>query len=144
MRRAISTISGASEGDLMSAGQEAHGTIDEYIASFPNDIQKILEKIRATVKAASPGAEEAIKYGMPTLVLNGNLVHFAAFKNHIGMYPAPSGIEQFQSELTTFEVSKGTIRFPLDKPIPYDLIGRITEFRVRENLAKAAAKGGKR
>jgi uncharacterized protein YdhG (YjbR/CyaY superfamily) len=128
----------------MRADQEANETIDQYIDSFSRDIQEILQKIRATVRAAAPDAEEAIKYGMPTLVLKGNLVHFAAFKNHIGMYPAPSGIEHFQSELTDFEVSKGTIRFPLDKPIPYNLIGRITQFRVKENLEKAAAKGKKK
>jgi len=125
----------------MRDGSAAHNTIDKYIASFPVEIQEILQRIRETVRAAAPEAQEAIKYGMPTLVLKGNLVHFAAFTNHIGLYPTPSGIEHFQADLSDFEVSKGTIRFPLDRPIPYELIGRITEFRVTENLERAAAKG---
>lgn len=124
----------------MRAGQAPAKDIDEYIAGFPDDIREILEKIRLTVKKAAPDAEEAIKYGMPTFVLNGNLVHFAAFKKHIGFYPTPQGIEEFQEELSAYESGKGSAQFPLDKPIPYDLIRRIVELRVRGNLAKAAAK----
>src|SRR6185295_13986724 len=118
--------------------------IDEYIAGFPKDIQKILEEVRATIRKAAPEAKEAIKYAMPTFVLNGNLVHFAAFKNHIGFYPAPSGIAPFKEELSAYEGGKGSIRFPLDQPIPYDLIRQVVEFRVTENQERAAAKGKKR
>ena len=118
--------------------------IDEYIAGFPKDIQKMLKEMRATIKKAAPKAEEAIKYAMPTFVLNGNLVHFAAFKNHIGFYPAPSGIEAFEKELAAYDGSKGTIRFPLDKPLPLKLIGQIVQYRVQKNLEKAQAKTKKK
>ncbi len=108
-------------------------TIDEYIALFPENIREILTKIRAVIRQAAPSASEAIKYMMPTYVLNGNLVHFAAQKKHIGFYPSPSGIERFKNEFGDYKWSKGAVQFPLDRPIPYDLIRRITEFRVREN-----------
>lgn len=114
--------------------------IDEYISGFPNDIRQILEKIRATIRKAAPEADEAIKYQIPTFILNGNLVHFAAFKNHIGFYPAPMGIEQFQDELSRYESGKGSVQFPLDRPIPYALISKIVKYRVKKNLEKAAAK----
>lgn len=119
-------------------------TIDEYIAGFPPDIQKILQEIRMTIKKAAPDAGEAIKYQMPTFTLKGNLVHFAAFKKHIGFYPVPTGIEAFKDELSVYKTAKGSVQFPLDKPIPFDLISRIVKFRVKENLDKAAAKGKKR
>jgi uncharacterized protein YdhG (YjbR/CyaY superfamily) len=112
------------------------GTVNEYINTFPKDIQAILEKIREIVRKAAPGAEEAISYQMPTFKLNGNLVHFAAYKNHIGFYPVPSGIEAFKGELLPYIGGKGTLRFPLEKPIPYDLIEKVVTFRVKENLAK--------
>lgn len=115
-------------------------TIDEYIAQFSPAVQEILEKLRATIRAAAPGAQEAMKYGLPTFVLHGNLVHFGAFKTHIGFYPAPSGIEQFEQELAIYKGAKGSVRFPLDQPIPYDLVSRITAFRVQENLAKTQVK----
>jgi uncharacterized protein YdhG (YjbR/CyaY superfamily) len=118
-------------------------SIDEYIATFPSDIQKILKKLRATIKSAAPKAEEKISYQMPTFYLNGNLVHFAAFKNHIGFYPAPRGIEAFKEELSAYEGSKGAVRFPMDKPLPLALIRKIVKFRVAENLKKAGAKSGK-
>ena len=121
----------------MKPNQPAPENIDEYIAGFPKDIQELLQKVRATIRKAAPDAEEAIKYQIPTFTLKGNLVHFAAFKNHIGFYPTPTGIEAFQEELSDYEVTKGTIRFPLDKPIPFDLISRIVELRVRETLEKA-------
>lgn len=108
-------------------------TIDEYIAQFPENTREILSQIRAVIRQAAPSASEAIKYMMPTFVLNGNLVHFAAQKKHIGFYPSPSGIEQFKDEFGSYKWSKGAVQFPLDRPIPYDLIRRITEFRVREN-----------
>ena len=115
-------------------------TIDEYIAAFPPNIQAILEQIRLTIHQAAPEAQEAISYQMPTFKLKGNLVHFAAFQNHIGFYPAPTGIEQFSDELSRYAGGKGSVRFPLDQPIPYDLIRRIVLFRVHENLDRAAAK----
>lgn len=109
--------------------------INEYIAGFPKDVQKILEQIRATVKKAAPNAEETIKYAMPTFTLNGNLVHFAAFKNHIGFYPAPIGNKAFENELSNYKTGKGSVQFPLDKPMPLDLITKIVKFRIKKNLA---------
>ena len=128
----------------MSANQTAPRNIDEYIAGFPNDVQEILEKIRMTIKKAAPDAEETIKYQMPTFTLKGNLVHFAAFKKHIGFYPVPTGIEEFKNELSVYEGGKGSERFPLDKPIPFDLISKIVKFRVKENLERAEATGKKK
>jgi len=119
-------------------------SIDEYIATFPEEIQKILEELRATIKASAPDAEEKISYQMPTFALKGNLVHFAAFKNHIGFYPTPSGIRSFKKELSIYECAKGSVQFPIDKPIPLKLIGKIVKFRVAENLKIAATKSSKR
>ena len=108
-------------------------TIDEFISQYPPDIQTILQKIRTTIQKFAPGAEEAMAYGIPTFKLNGkNLVHFSAFKEHIGFYPTPSGIEKFKKELSVYEGAKGSVKFPLSKPIPYALIGKITQFRVKE------------
>jgi uncharacterized protein YdhG (YjbR/CyaY superfamily) len=118
--------------------------IDEYIAGFPEDIQAKLEMLRATIRQAAPGAQEKISYQMPTFFLEGNLVHFAAYKNHIGFYPAPTGIEQFKDPLSAYKGAKGSVQFPLDKPIPYELIKEIVAFRVQENLAKAEAKRKKK
>ncbi len=115
-------------------------TIDEYIAGLPKDSQTKLEELRAAISAAAPGAEESISYGIPTFKLNGNLVHFAAYKNHIGFYPAPRGIEAFKKELAMYEGGKGTIQFPLDKPLPLSLVTKIVQFRVKDNLAIAKAK----
>lgn len=109
-------------------------TIDQYIATFPKNIQNILKELRQTIRETAPEAEEAIRYQMPTFRQNGNLVHFAAFKNHIGFYPTPTGIEAFKAELTKYKSSKGTIKFPLDEPIPFDLIRKIVKYRVKENL----------
>jgi len=120
--------------------QTAPTTIDEYIADFPRDVQEILEKIRVTIRIAAPDAEETIKYRMPTFTLKGNLVYFAAFKKHIGFYPVPTGIEAFKSELSAYEGGKGSVKFPLDRPIPFDLISRIVKFRVKENLERAKMK----
>ncbi len=114
--------------------------INAFIADFPEEVRIILEKIRATIQQAAPDATEAIKYGMPTFVLNGNLVHFAAYKNHIGFYPAPTGIDAFIDELARYRTGKGTIQFPIDKPIPYDLITKVVKFRVEENLMKRKKK----
>src|SRR6478609_4806392 len=114
--------------------------IDEYIAGFPEDIQKRLEVVRATIKKAAPKAEEAIKYAIPTFVLNGNLVHFAAFKKHIGFYPAPQGIEEFKKELSKYKGAKGSIQFPLDQPLPLSLVTKIVKFRVAMNMEKMKTK----
>jgi uncharacterized protein YdhG (YjbR/CyaY superfamily) len=115
-------------------------SIDEYIQSFPENIQKILKEVRATIKAAAPEAEEKISYQMPTFFLNGNLIHFAAFKNHIGLYPTPSGTEAFKRELSVYQGSKGSVRLPLDEPMPLKLISKIVKFRVAENSKKVTAK----
>ncbi len=115
-------------------------TIDEYISGFPEDVQEILRKIRRIISVAAPDAEEAIKYQIPTFVLGGNLVHFAAFANHIGFYPTPSGIEQFKDALSAYKSAKGSVQFSLDSPIPYNLIKRIVEFRVQENRNKLSSK----
>ena len=117
-----------------------NNTIDEYISGFPDDIQTLLQQIRVTIREAAPEAEEAIKYAMPTFVLNGNLVHFAAFKNHIGFYPVPSGIEAFKKELSVYKGAKGSVQFPLDQPMPLELITKIVKFRVSENMKKAKTK----
>lgn len=109
-------------------------TMDEYIKTFPKDVQGILEKMRQTIRKVAPEATEAISYQMPTFKLNGkNLVHFAAFKNHIGFYPIPSGIEAFKKELSPYKQGKGSVQFPIDRPIPYDLVKKIVIFRVKEN-----------
>jgi uncharacterized protein YdhG (YjbR/CyaY superfamily) len=121
----------------MKASRAVPSTIDEYITGFAPDVRAKLQKVRETIRTAAPTAAEAIKYQIPTFVLNGNLVHFAAFQRHIGFYPAPSGIEAFKKELAAYESAKGSVQFPLDKPIPYPLIGRITKFRVKENQGKA-------
>jgi uncharacterized protein YdhG (YjbR/CyaY superfamily) len=128
----------------MTANRSNPNAIDKYIAIFPEDVQAILQKVRATIRKAAPDAEETINYGIPTFTLKGNLVHFAGFKNHIGFYPTPSGIETFKKELSVYDGAKGSVQFPLHKPIPYALIGRIVKFRVEENLEKAQAKGKKK
>ena len=110
--------------------------IDEYIAAFQPEVQAILQKLRRLIRESAPGAQEAISYGMPTFKLKGNLVHFAAHKEHIGFYPTPSAIEAFQKDLAGYEQSKGAIRFPLDQPIPYPLIEKMVKFRVNEVLNK--------
>ncbi|MGH8004386.1 MAG: iron chaperone [Limisphaerales bacterium] len=112
------------------------GTIDEYIGSFPKDTQRILQTFHREIKSAAPQAAEAISYGIPTFKLNGNLVHFAAFKNHIGFYPTPSAIAAFKKELSPYKTSKGAIQFPIDEPMPLALISWMVKFRVKENLGK--------
>ena len=109
-------------------------SMDEYIATFPEDVQKILQEIRATIKVSAPEAEEKISYQMPTFFLQGNLIHFAAFKNHIGLYPAPRGIEAFKDELSVYKGAKGSVQFPLEQPMPLELISRIVKFRVADSL----------
>jgi len=124
----------------MRSNKIKFSSMDEYIAAFPEEIQKILEELRAIIKSAAPGAEEKISYQMPTFTLKGNLVHFAAHKKHIGFYLTPSGIQAFKQELSIYETSKGAIKFPIDKPLPLDLISKIVKFRVSENLENAEEK----
>ena len=116
-------------------------TINEYIAGFPEEVQELLKQIRATIKAQAPEAVESISYGMPAYKTNGKaLVYFAGFKNHIGFYATPTGHTEFAEELSKYKQGKGSVQFPLDKPMPLDLISRIVKFRVKENQAKAAKK----
>ena len=121
----------------MAAGKNQSETIDGYIKTFPEDVQRILEKLRQTIREAAPEAVETISYRMPAFKLNGRiLVYFAAWKNHIGFYPTPSGTEAFNRELSQYKRAKGSVQFPMDKPVPYDLISRIVRYRVKENLKK--------
>ena len=108
-------------------------TIDQYINGFPDDVRRILNQLRATIRAAAPEASEKISYRMPTYYYNGNLVHFAAHPHHIGFYPTPSGIEAFKDELVDYKGAKGSVQFPIDQPLPLDLIARIVKHRVHEN-----------
>jgi len=126
----------------MKAKSKRPETIDEYIADFPRNVQPLLEKVRTTIRKAAPGAEEAIKYGMPAFVLNGNLIYFAGYANHIGVYPGSRAIEVFEDELSRLETSKGTVRLPLDKPVPVGLIGKITKFCVKRNEERANSRKG--
>ncbi|MEO8356694.1 MAG: DUF1801 domain-containing protein [Chloroflexota bacterium] len=128
----------------MESNKTGFTSTDEYIATFPREIKKLLEELRTTIKAAAPDAEEKISYQMPTFFLHGNLVHFAAFKNHVGFYPTPGGIEKFKKELSRYEGAKGSIKFPIDEPLPLELIGKIVKFRVTENLKKAETKSKKK
>lgn len=123
---------------------EQNTLIDDYIARFEPDTQLLLREIRRVIQAAAPEAAETISYQMPTYVYHGNLVHFAAFKNHIGFYPAPSGIEAFKEEISKYKWAKGSVQFPLDQPIPLDLIRRIVLFRVAENQRLAEVKETKK
>lgn len=127
----------------MDTQKAGYRTIDEYIATFPEDIQAKLQALRATIRAAAPDAEERISYSMPAFAQDGILVYFAAAKKHIGLYPTSSGIAAFQDELSAYEGSKGAVRFPIDQPLPMDLISKIVEFRVAENRARAEAKAPK-
>ena len=115
-------------------------TIDEYIGGFPPEIQAVLEQVRAAVRETAPEARETIAYQLPTFVLHGNLVHFGAFKKHIGLYPTPTGLEQFKDDLAPYKCAKGSVQFPLDQPMPLDLIRKIVAFRVEENLKRTANK----
>ncbi len=125
----------------MQSGRPTFDTIDDYIAAFPANVQKILQKIRRTIRKEAPKAAEAISYQIPTFKLDGkNFIHFAAFKNHVSVYPAPREALEFKNELAAYKGGKGTVQFPLDKPIPYDLISRIAKFNMERNLKEAAAK----
>ena len=123
----------------MKTDQPAPRTIDEYIAGFPDEVREILETVRTTIREAAPDAEEAISYQIPTFKLNGRpLVYFAGYKKHVGLYPVPVGNAEFGGDLSPYQSGKGTAKFPLNRPIPYDLISRIVEFRIRETSAGAA------
>ncbi|MFB9275438.1 iron chaperone [Cohnella cellulosilytica] len=128
----------------MDGSKAGFASIDEYIADFPPEIRDKLSQIREVIREAAPEATEKISYQMPTFDLHGNLVHFAAFKNHIGFYPAPRGIEAFKEELAAYKGAKGSVQFPLDRPLPLDLIGRIARFRAEENKERAAANSKKK
>lgn len=120
----------------MDRNKIGYDTIDKYIATFPKKVQLILKGLRKTIKAAAPGAEERISYQMPAYFLNGNLVYFAAYKKHIGFYPTSSGIRAFKKELSVYKGAKGSVQFPIDKPLPLALISKIVKFRVSENVRK--------
>ncbi len=128
----------------MKTERKGFNSIDEYIRSFPEEIQKILNELRTVIKTIAPEAIEKISYQMPTFYLNGNLVYFAAYKNHIGFYPTSSGISEFQDELKEYKYSKGTVQFPIDMPLPIDLIKRIVKYRVIENTHKPGNKKHKK
>jgi len=124
----------------MDASSKQFKTIDEYINLFPDEVRTILNQIRQTIREAAPEAEETINYQMPTFTLHGNLVHFAAFKNHIGFYPTPTGIEAFKEELSPYKGAKGSVQFPIDQPMPLPLIRRIVEYRVKQNSERKPRK----
>jgi len=129
----------------MKSKKAGFSSIDEYIATFPTDVQKILEEVRGIIKAAAPEAREKISYQIAAFELNGkNLVHFAGWKNHISMYPIPSGTEAFNKEVSQYAEGKGTLKFPMDKPLPLKLITKIVKFRVAENRKKAGIKSSKK
>ena len=128
----------------MKSGRIPAGNVPEYIAEFPLEVQVILKELRTTIRNAAPDAEEAIKYGMPTMVLNGNMLSYAAYREHVAIYPAPAGNTAFQRALAPYRSGKQTVRFPLDQPIPYDLITKLLEFRVKEYLARVAARAKKK
>lgn len=127
----------------MKAAAAAPATIDAYLAQVPPRTRRLLQALRKTIRAAAPQATEKISYRMPTFYLEGNLVHFAAFDRHVGFYPGAAGVAEFQGELSSYVWGKGSIQFPLDQPLPLELVRRITEFRVAQNLAKAGGKKGK-
>ena len=118
----------------MTTPRKKFKTIDEYISVFSPSVQKILSQLRETIRDVAPKAEETISYGIPTFKLKGNLVHFAAFKNHIGFYPTPSAIDAFDEELSPYKHAKGSVQFPIEKPIPFDLVRKIVKYRVEESL----------
>lgn len=120
--------------------QTSAKNIDEYIAGFPRGVQERLQRLRSTIRKAAPDAEEAIKYQIPTYVWNGNLIHFAAYKNHIGLYPGSKAIENFRDELSRYKLAKGTVQFPLDKPLPVGLVTKIVKFNLKQRLDKTKKK----
>lgn len=129
----------------MNVNRTAPKTIAEYVANYPNEVQEKLEKVRATIRKAAPAAEETISYRIPAFTLNGkDLIYFAAYKKHIGVYPAPLDNPELKDELAVYASGKGTVKFPLDEPLPYGLITKIVKVRIKENLASTAAKNKQR
>lgn len=128
----------------MDEKRNTAATIDEYIKQFPEYVQNILQQLRQVIKESAPEAQEKISYQMPTFYFHGNLVHFAAYKNHIGFYPTPSGITEFQKELSKYKSAKGSVQFPIDEPLPLDLIRKIVEFRVKENSLRTDRKSSQK
>jgi uncharacterized protein YdhG (YjbR/CyaY superfamily) len=128
----------------MEGNKKSFATIDEYIAHFPENVQEHLQSLRKVIRETAPEAQEKISYQMPTFALHGNLVHFAAYKNHIGFYPTPSGINAFKDKMTGYKTAKATVQFPLDEPMPYELIRKIVKFRVAENKEKSKNKSNKK
>ena len=129
----------------MKSNKAAFASIDEYIGTFPKEVQKLLETVRRTIKAAAPKAEEKISYNMPTFLLNGKyLIYFAGWKHHISLYPVPVGSDAFNKEVSKYAAGKGTLQFPLDKPLPLKLITEIVKLRIEDNLEKAEVKSGKK
>ena len=124
----------------MKADAQKFQTVDEYLGSFPESTKRILKEIRKTIKKAAPSAEESISYNMPAFKFHGVLVYYAGYQHHIGFYPTPSGIEAFKKELSEYVSAKGSVQFPIDKPMPLDLISEIVKFRVEENLEKEKTK----
>lgn len=124
----------------MEGNKITYKSIDEYISNFPPEVQGILKNLRKVIKESAPDAEEKISYQMPAFALHGNLVYFAAYRNHIGFYPTSSGIDAFKHELLEYKTSKGAVQFPIKKPLPYELISKIVKFRVAENIKKAEEK----
>ncbi|MEO5599765.1 MAG: DUF1801 domain-containing protein [Cyclobacteriaceae bacterium] len=124
----------------MIANKTKPENIEEYIATFPKEVQSILQEVRTAIGKAAPEADETINYQMPTFKLHGNLVHFAGYKNHVGFYPAPSGIEAFKKQLSVYKGAKGSVQFPLDQPMPLELISKIVKFRVKETMEKESSK----
>lgn len=133
-------LKGLIKGEIMEGNKGSSESIDEYISKFPPEIQEILKMLRKVIKESAPDAVEKISYQMPTFSLHGNLVHFAAYKNHIGFYPAPRGIDEFKHELSEYKGAKGSVQFPIEKPLPYELISKIVKFRVAENIKQAEDK----
>lgn len=125
----------------MEPRKKAPKNIDDYIGDFPRDVQRILTKLRSAIKKAAPLAKETISYRIPTFAFHGYLVHFAAFKDHVSLFPSSSPMKAFKRDLSVYKVSRGTIQFPLEKPLPLTLVGRIVKYRVRENLARLKRKG---
>lgn len=128
------------KGDTMEGNRITYKTIDDYILHFPPEVQEILNQLRKVIKEAAPDAEEKISYQMPAFAFHGNLVYFAAYKNHIGFYPTSSGIAEFKQELSEYKGSKGAVQFPIGKPLPFELISKIVQFRVAENIKRAEDK----
>ena len=124
----------------MEGSNNGPSSVDEYISTFPKEVQKLLEECRGAIRAAVPDAQEKISYGMPTFALEGNVVHFAAHKNHVGLYPTPSGTDAFEAELTAYKRGKGSVQFPFGEPLPLELIGRIAKYRADENISRALDK----